>query len=155
LLAAAIVAIAWALLSPRHQGGDPSGVRGRALQSLKDAVPVGTETQISEYAAPSWQTCGGTASGDGWTDAQADYQFTTSLPPQQVVAMVKAKLTAISWREGTTRNTPLGPVVTWTRVLAPGVEARAQLGITQASAGHRYWELVGSAPPAGQRLSGC
>jgi len=160
-LAIAGIAIA-AMLAFWHPGGepggDPGGVRQQMLRSISVAIPGNAKIQAHTVGGPTWDTCGGRPGTQGWTDVVEFYQFTSAHPAATVVAGAKASMRIAGWKLISTSTTPLGSLVMWTKTVQGNVVAEAALSVgTRGPNRHSpsYWDLTGSAPPAGRRASGC
>ena len=138
-----------------HPGGDPGGIRQAALKEISAGVPEGASVQQYADGTTRWDSCDGRVGTEGWDDVTVDYHFASNLSSDTVVAYTAAKMAALHWVEGPRMHTPQGPVLAWTKTIAGGVGAHAQLSLDQNTPGSHTWDLFAGAPPAGQRVSGC
>ncbi|MGN6634458.1 MAG: hypothetical protein ACTHJ6_03205 [Oryzihumus sp.] len=156
--AALAVAVPWVVAASRGGPacGDPGGVRLAALRQVSPALPPGAVIQEHVEAAPSQTSCDGRPGTEGWSDVLADWQFASTQATDQVRAHAAAQMAALHWGAASSSDTPLGPVLEWTRIIRPGTQAHAQLSLGRSGPGPlAYWELSAVAPPVGKAASGC
>lgn len=156
--AALAMAVPWAVAASRscYAGGDPGGVRLAALRQVSAALPSGALIQEHVDAAPSRTSCDGRPGTEGWSDALADWRFTSTQSRDQVRAHAAARMAALHWTATGASSTPLGSTLGWSRAIRPGVLAHAQLSLGQSGPGQPPdWELSAVAPPEGKAASGC
>jgi hypothetical protein len=152
VLAAVGVVAAWTFW---HSGGDPGGVRQKALRSISVALPSDANVLNHSAGGPIWESCDGRFDTRGWSNVSNDYQFTSARSSKLVVATVEARLKTAGWTQ-TSVKTSSAPLVLWTKTISGGVVAQARLSIgSLGPKGTSYWELGATAPPAGRRASGC
>lgn len=137
-----------------HAGGDPGAVRERALRQISAAIPAGAIVDMHDAGGLQWTSCDGRAGTEGWSDVTVDYQFTSNLSSKAVLAHAAAQLAAQGWTALAPRPAMPGPYLEWTKIIA-GKPAHAQLGIFHRVPSESSWDLVATAPPQGQRASGC
>jgi hypothetical protein len=152
-----VAVVAYVLLGPRsHEDPDPGGQTLAALGSVAVAVPDDATSVLRQDVAPHWDSCDGREGTFGFSDIGVYVSFGTSTPPDKLLSRANVRLQESGWSPDVTMNTPLGPVGTWTRTLADGSVARAQLGAGTSDNGQTItWNLSAIAPPHGQRVSGC
>ena len=153
--AAAVVGIALSR-SSSHGDPDPGGRTFSALQPVESAVPDGVAVLVCQEARAQWSSCDGRPGTFGWTDITVVLSFTTTTPANVLISQVNDTMTAIGWIPGPPGSSQLGPDLGWTRTLDDGTQAHALLSPGTADNGLTItWELAASAPPNGQRASGC
>jgi hypothetical protein len=137
-----------------HPGGDPDGSRASTSREVRAALPEGATIRSSNSAAPTWSSCDGRPETEGWTDVIEAVSFTVPGQPDALVAHADEVLHGRGWTSDQALHTPLGPGRVWHKVTPGGV--RVQASLSPASDGAvTYWNLSASAPPQGQRASGC
>lgn len=152
VLAAVAVVAAWAFWRP---GGDPGGVRQKALRSISVALPSDANVQHHSAGPPIWDSCDGRFDTRGWSDVSNEYQFTSARSTKAVIARAEARLKSAGWTQASVITSP-APLVLWTKTISGSVVAHAQLSVgSLGPKGTSYWELGATAPPEGRRVSGC
>lgn len=139
-------------------GGDPGGVRQQMLRSISAVLPGDAKVLMHAAGGPRWDSCDGRTDTQGWSDASDNYEFTSASYPATVVAGAEATMKIAGWKLIRTSTTPLGPLLVWNKVASGNVGAQAQLSVSTRGPSRNspsYWDLMGSAAPAGPRASGC
>ena len=159
LAAGMLVCIPWILavtgwVAGGHPGGDPGAVRQQELRKISSALPVGAIVDRNTDAGPQWTSCDGRPGTEGWSDLTVDYQFTSALSSKEVLAHAATQMAARHWTLLPHRPPMPGEYMEWAKTIA-GKPAHAQLGTFHATPSVSSWDLVATAPPDGQRSSGC
>lgn len=123
------------------------------LRPAGAALPPDARILYRNDVEPHWDSCDGMASTYGWDDVVIQVHFSSATTEEAVFSHAAAELAAQRWPE-----VPLGlvPGVTakmWSKLLANGTTGK--LAITKDNYGTSEWTLFASAPPDGQRVSGC
>jgi hypothetical protein len=131
-------------------GGDPGG---RILGELKPAalaVPDDAKIRYRHDVEPKWDSCDGRQGTFGWDDVVLQIHFSSASASEAVSKHVDVTLRGLGWVANYNNGMQLG----WTKVLANKTTAHAQLSGDQPI-DPGTWTLFVSAPPVGQRVSGC
>ena len=155
-LAVVLAGIAFAAaLGLRHPGGDPGGVRQKALRSISVGLPSDARVQHHSAGGPIRDSCDGRPGTEGWSPVSNDYQFTSTRSAEAVIATAQARLKGAGWTQTAAITSP-APLVMWTKTVSEGVVAHAQLSVgSPGPKGPSYWDLGATAPPDGTPASGC
>jgi hypothetical protein len=153
LAVVALLAVAGCTAS--HGNPDPGGAILTSLTSIKAAVPPEATNVTYQEAPARWDSCDGRSETEGWSDIQVWLSFDVATEADALLAFAGTRMTNAGWIDGGTRTSPLGPARTWTRALPDGTTATALLGPNTRDGSAIYWTFMATAPPHGQRVSGC
>ena len=137
-----------------HPGGDPGGRILHALRPATDAVPSDAKVINSLSAEPYWDDCRGSESYSctrpGWGLVNAVVEFTTKSAAEPLLRHADAVLTAQGWCLSSRESSPLGPVLTWAKMVPGGRWGWATLSPGDQGPGSPLtWDLSASAPALG------
>jgi hypothetical protein len=121
---------------------------------VADSAPNGAKIFNRDRYEPQLQTCGGSRSLRGWTDATADVEFNSIKPPAQVATDVNQKMLAAAWTRG---HSVVGDghwAQQWTKRLTNRKTADTLLDLEEIDGSTSIWSLSASGPPDGRELDG-
>jgi hypothetical protein len=130
--------------------GDPGGRILGELQPASTAIAPDAKIRYRHDDEPRWDSCDGRPGTFGWNDAVMQIHFASALSSTAVSSHANAALLGLGWKAVYNSGVQVG----WQKRLTNSSYAHAQItDDNQIDLG--TWTLFVSAPPAGQRASGC
>ena len=150
------MALTAALVVHRHAdqpSGDPGGRIIAQLRPAVAALPPDARVLYRNDVEPRWDSCDGRPSTYGWDDVVVQVHFASATGPDAILADADAVLTSQRWSSIPLARMPDVVQQMWSKVITNGTTAKISLAEDQY--GTNEWSLFASAPPQGQRVSGC